>query len=88
MGAQALPGPPGSADLVNVVGAFALTFLRTQSPLMANKYTESTLSVYKLTDINFSQFMYWLLNEYPSVYLLAIKSISVSLCTGYYTNWL
>ena len=50
--------------------------------------TESTLSVYKLTDINFSQFMYWLLNEYPSVYLLAIKWISVSLCTGYYTNWL
>ena len=85
MGAQALPGPPGSADLVNVVGAFALTFLRT---LFVYKYTESTLSVYKLTDINFSQFMYWLLNEYPSVYLLAIKSISVSLCTGYYTNWL
>ena len=43
--------------------------------------TESTLSVYKLTDINFSQFMYWLLNDirqfmyrpnwYPPVYVLA-----------------
>ena len=67
-------------------GSICTDIFKNSSPLMVNKYTESTLSVYKLTDINFSQFMYWLLNEYPSVYLLAIKSISVSLCTGYYTN--
>ena len=69
-------------------GSICTDIFKNSSPNMVNKYTESTLSVYKLTDINFSQFMYWLLNEYPSVYLLAIKSISVSLCTGYYTNWL
>ena len=69
-------------------GSICTDIFKNSSPLLVYKYTESTLSVYKLTDINFSQFMYWLLNEYPSVYLLAIKSISVSLCTGYYTNWL
>ena len=58
--------------------------------------TESTLSVYKLTDINFSQFMYWLLNDicqfmyqpnwYPPVYVLAdiinwLWHIHTSICT-------